>query len=54
MKRELGYGNVNVVYQMFKRMRIGLEGLYGYKEVNDGRDNDIFRVQLGVAFALFD
>jgi len=48
------YGSVNLVYQMFKRMRIGLEGLYGYKEVNDGRDDDIFRIQLGVAFALFD
>jgi hypothetical protein len=42
------------VYQIFKRVRIGIEGLYGWKEVNDGTVNDIFRIQLGLAFALFD
>lgn len=39
---------------MFKRVRIGVEGLYGWKEVNDGTTNHIFRVQAGLAFALFD
>jgi hypothetical protein len=48
------YASLNLVYQVFKRARIGLEGLYGYKEVKDGRDNDIFRIQLGLSFSLFD
>ncbi len=48
------YASVNLVYQMFKRMRFGVEGLYGYKKVNDGRTNDIFRIQAGVAFSIFD
>jgi hypothetical protein len=51
---ESHYGSINIVYQMFKRLRVGIEGLYGYKEVNDGRDNDIFRIQAGAAFSLFD
>jgi hypothetical protein len=48
------YASVNLVYQMFKRMRFGVEGLYGYKKVNDGSTNDIFRIQAGVAFSIFD
>ena len=51
---ESHYGSINLVYQMFRRLRVGIEGLYGYKEVNDGRDNDIFRIQVGAAIALFD
>jgi hypothetical protein len=35
-------------------VRIGVEGLYGWTEVNDGTTNDVLRVQAGVAFALFD
>jgi hypothetical protein len=48
------YASLNLVYQLFKRVRIGVEGLYGWKEVNDGSTNDIFRLQAGLAFALFD
>lgn len=51
---ESHYATLNLVYQMFKRFSIGLEGLYGHKEVKDGRDNDLFRIQLGLSFALFD
>jgi len=51
---ESHYASFNLVYQLFKRVRIGLEGLYGHKEVRDGRDNDIFRIQAGIALALFD
>jgi len=51
---ESHYGSVNVVYQLFKRVRLGLEGLYGYKQVRSGQSTDVFRIQFGVAFALFD
>jgi hypothetical protein len=51
---ESHYASVNLVYQLFKRMRIGVEALYGNKNVKDGRDADVFRVQMGVAFSLFD
>jgi hypothetical protein len=47
------YGSVNVVYQIRKRLSIGLEGLYGKKIDNSGASGDVFRVQLGLAFALF-
>jgi hypothetical protein len=32
----------------------GLEGLYGYKEVKSGRSAQVFRIQLGISFAIFD
>jgi hypothetical protein len=48
------YGSVNVIYQIFKRLSIGLEGLGGHKEVFDGRSATIYRIQLGVSFAVFD
>jgi len=48
------YSSVNLVYQLRKRLSIGLEGLYGKKEVKSGDTGDVFRVQLGLAFALFD
>lgn len=48
------YSSVNVVYQMRKRLSAGLEGLYGRKEVNNGDTGDVFRIQLGVQWQLFD
>lgn len=48
------YSSVNVVYQMRKRLSIGLEGLYGRKEVKSGADGDVFRFQLGIQWTLFD
>lgn len=48
------YASGNVVYQLFKRLSIGAEGLFGFKEVKDGRNNDVFRGQLTVAYSLFD
>jgi hypothetical protein len=48
------YASANLVYQMFTRMRIGVEGLYGRVKVNSGNENDIFRIQLGISFAIFD
>jgi hypothetical protein len=48
------YASANVVYQMRKRLSIGLEGLYGKKEVKDGSDGDVFRFQLGIQWGLWD
>ena len=48
------YSSANIVYQLRKRLNIGLEGLYGRKEVNSGDSGDVFRVQVGLSFALFD
>lgn len=48
------YGSVNVMYELFKRMSIGLEGLGGHKEVADGRSVTIYRIQLGLSVSIFD
>jgi hypothetical protein len=52
---ETYYGSLNMIYMLYKRLGIGLEGLYGRREVNNGDDSgDIFRVQLGLVYAPFD
>jgi hypothetical protein len=48
------YASANLVYQMFTRMRVGIEGLYGRVKVKSGTENDIFRIQAGISFAIFD
>lgn len=48
------YASVNLVYQLYKRLSIGVEGLYGYNKVKDGDSGDVFRIQMGVVYSLFD
>lgn len=48
------YGTANVIYQLFKRMSLGVEGMYGRKEVRGGAAADVFRVQASLAFSVFD
>jgi hypothetical protein len=49
------YASANLVWQLRKRLSIGLEGLYGFKEANNGVDSgDHWRVQLGMVYSLFD
>jgi len=48
------YGSANVIYKILKRLSVGVEGLYGFRQVNDGRDGDIFRAQLSMMYGLFD
>jgi hypothetical protein len=49
------YASANVVWQMRKRLSIGLEGLYGIQEAQNGADSgDHWRVQLGMVYSLFD
>jgi hypothetical protein len=48
------YATVNLIYNVFKRLHIGIEGLYGYKNVKSGNSTDIFRIQVGIAYSIFD
>jgi hypothetical protein len=49
------YATANLIWQPFeqKRLSIGLEGLYGHNQVNDGSTADDWRVQLGIVYSLF-
>jgi hypothetical protein len=49
------YGSVNIIWQLRKRLSVGLEGLWGTKEVRNGEDSgDVWRVQVGMVYSLFD
>jgi len=49
------YASANLVWQLRKRLSIGLEGLYGLKTVQNGVDSgDHWRIQLGMVYSLFD
>jgi hypothetical protein len=48
------YGSMNLVWQLRKRLSVGLEGLYGKKEAQSGDTGDVFRVQIGMVYSLFD
>jgi hypothetical protein len=48
------YTSVNIVWQLRKHLSVGLEGLWGKKQVVDGSAGDVFRVQLGLVYSLFD
>jgi hypothetical protein len=44
-----------VIYQLYRRLSIGLEGLYGFREVRNGDDTkDVVRVNVGLVYAPFD
>jgi hypothetical protein len=48
------YVSLNLVWQVRKRLSVGLEGLYGHNEVQSGADGEAWRVQVGVIYKLFD
>jgi len=48
------YGSLNVVWQLRKRLSVGLEALYGHKEEQGGAKGDAFRLQVGLLYSLFD
>ncbi len=48
------YVSGNLVWQIRKRLSIGLEGLYGKKEEQSGADGDAFRIELGIVYSIFD
>ena len=45
---ETHYASGNLIWQMYKRLSVGLEGLYGVRKTKDDTDGDVFRVQLGL------
>ena len=47
------YSSMNVIWQMKKHLSVGLEGLYGRKEVQSGAWGDVFRIQMGLMYSLF-
>ena len=51
---ETYYGSLNLIWQLRKRLSVGIEGLYGKKETNDGDTGDVFRAQVGMVYSLFD
>jgi hypothetical protein len=48
------YASLNLVWQIRKRLSVGLEELYGTKQTVDGSDGDAFRTQLGLVYSIFD
>jgi hypothetical protein len=49
------YASANLIWQLRKRLSIGLEGLYGLKTAQNGVDSgDHWRVQAGLVYSLFD
>jgi len=50
---ETYYGSGNLVWQLRKRLSVGLECLYGYKDEKSGAHGDVWRVQTGIVYSLF-
>ncbi len=48
------YASLNLVWQMRKHLSVGLEGLYGRKETQSHATGDVWRIQLGMVYSLFD
>ena len=48
------YASFNIIWQLRKRLSVGLEELYGFKETKDGSDGDVFRTQLALMYSIFD
>jgi hypothetical protein len=49
------YSSANFVWQIGKRLSLGVEGLYGIQKArNDVDSGDHWRVQLGMVYSLFD
>jgi hypothetical protein len=48
------YASLNIIWQIRKHLSVGLEGLYGRKEVQSGATGDVWRAQLGLVYSFFD
>lgn len=51
---ETHYASGNLIWQMYKRLSVGLEGLYGFRKTKDDSDGDVFRLQVGLLYSIFD
>jgi hypothetical protein len=47
------YASLNLMWQPFKLLTLGMEGLYGHKEVQSGDTGADWRIQCGVVYSLF-
>jgi hypothetical protein len=50
---ETYYASANLVWQLRKRLSVGVECLYGYKIENSGDHGDVWRIQTGLVYSLF-
>ncbi len=48
------YASLNLIYQMREHLKLGLEGLYGSKQTQDGNNGDVWRIQMSMVWSLFD
>jgi hypothetical protein len=49
------YGSANLIWQARPRLSVGFELLWGTKTVKDDRTSgDVFRLQTGLVYSLFD
>ncbi len=48
------YASGNLVYQLRKRLSIGGEVLYGFKQVKSGANGDVIRFQAALVYSMFD
>jgi len=48
------YASANLVFQAFKRLSVGVEGLYGARETLSAGNGDVFRLHVGIMYAIFD
>ncbi|HVO25681.1 MAG TPA: DcaP family trimeric outer membrane transporter [Candidatus Margulisiibacteriota bacterium] len=47
------YASVNLVWQLRKRLSVGVEALYGHKETRSGAKGDVARTQVGLLYSIF-
>jgi len=47
------YATLNLIYQIRRKLSIGVEVQYGTKEVNSGRDGGLLGFQLGARYSIF-
>ena len=48
------YASANVIWQLRRRLAVGVEGLYGHKQTKDGTDGEVWRATVGVMASIFD
>lgn len=48
------YASANAIYQLTRRLSVGVEGLYGKKEVKSGAEGDAWRIQAGLVYWLWE
>jgi hypothetical protein len=47
------YASVNLIWQLRKRLSVGAEALYGYKQVRSGATGDVARTQVSLMYSIF-